>query len=150
VAFRLPAQRNDAFSRLESVLPPQTQPNVAARTVHPRAEIAPLAAVPEAALRVRHFVAQAGWTDPGLRFWRYRDKDQVEVDLVITRGRQTRGIEVKSAVTATPADGAGLRRLAEQCGTDYRGGVVLYAGDSAFPLSGGRDLAVPLARLWSM
>lgn len=99
---------------------------------------------------VQQLVAQARWTDPELRFWHYRDKDQVEVDLVITRGRQTRAIEVKSAVTATPADGAGLRRLAEQCGADYRCGVVLYADDSAFPLSGARDLAVPLARLWSM
>lgn len=99
---------------------------------------------------VQQLVAQAGWTDPDLRFWHYRDKDQVEVDLVITRDRQTWGVEVKSAVTAMPADGAGLRRLAEQCGADYQGGVLLYAGNSAFALGGGRDLALPLARLWSM
>ena len=35
---------------------------------------------------VQQLMAQAGWTDPDLRFWHYRDKDQVEVDLVITRG----------------------------------------------------------------
>ncbi len=98
---------------------------------------------------VQQLVAQAGWTDPDLRFWHYRDKDQVEVDLVITRGRHTWGVEVKSAVTATPTDGHGLRRLAAQCGTDYRGGVLLYAGDSAFAL-GGANLAMPLARLWEM
>ena len=28
---------------------------------------------------VQQLVAQAGWTDPDLRFWHYRDKDQVEV-----------------------------------------------------------------------
>lgn len=99
---------------------------------------------------VQQLVAQAGWTDPDLRFWHYRDKDQVEVDLVITRGRQTWGVEVKAAATATPADGQGLRRLAEQCGADYQGGVLLYAGDSAFALDGGRNLATPLARLWDM
>lgn len=99
---------------------------------------------------VQQLVAQAGWTDPDLRFWHYRDKDQVEVDLVITRGRQTWGVEVKAAVTATPADGQGLRRLAEQCGPDFRQGVLLYAGDSTFPLGGERNLAVPLARLWDM
>jgi predicted AAA+ superfamily ATPase len=99
---------------------------------------------------VQQLVAQAGWTDPDLRFWHYRDKDQVEVDLVITRGRQTWGVEVKSAVTTTPADGQGLRRLAEQCGADYQGGVLLYAGNSAFPLDGSRNLAMPLARLWEM
>ena len=99
---------------------------------------------------VQQLVAQAGWTDPDLRFWHYRDKDQIEVDLVITRGRQTWGVEVKLAVTATPADGQGLRRLAEQCGTDYQSGVLLYAGDSSFPLDAGRNIAVPLARLWDM
>lgn len=99
---------------------------------------------------VQQLVAQAGWTDPDLRFWHYRDKDQVEVDLVVTRGRETWGIEVKSAVTVNPADGQGLRRLAEQCGTDYRGGVLLHAGDSTFVLGDKRNLAAPLARLWDM
>jgi predicted AAA+ superfamily ATPase len=97
---------------------------------------------------VQQLATQAGWTDPDLRLWHYRDKDQVEVDLVITRGRQTWGVEVKSALTALPADGRGLRRLADQCGKDFRGGVLLYAGDSAIPLPGPQILAVPLARLW--
>lgn len=99
---------------------------------------------------VQQLVAQAGWTDPDLRYWHYRDKDQVEVDLVLTRGRQTWGVEVKWSVTATPADGQGLRRLSEQCGADYQGGVLLYAGNSAFALGDGRNLAMPLARLWDM
>jgi len=99
---------------------------------------------------VQQLVAQAGWTDPDLRFWHYRDKDQVEVDVVITRGRDTWGVEVKSALTASPADGQGLHRLAEQCGGDYRGGVLLYAGQSAFALGDRRNLAMPLSRLWEM
>ncbi len=99
---------------------------------------------------VQQLMAQAGWTDPELRFWHYRDRDQVEVDIVITRGRQTWGVEVKAAVTTTPADGNALRRLAAQCGSDYQGGVLFYAGTSAFALAGGRDLAVPLSRLWDL
>lgn len=99
---------------------------------------------------VQQLVAQAGWTDPDLRYWHYRDKDQVEVDLVITRGRHTWGVEVKSSMAATPADGRGLRRPAEQCGEDYQGGVPFYAGDSAFALGGTRNLAMPLARLRDM
>lgn len=99
---------------------------------------------------VQQLIAQAGWTDPDLRFWHYRDKDQVEVDLVITRGRQTWGVEVKSSLTATPADGQGLRRLAAQCGADYQGGVLLYAGESAFALGDNGNLAMPLSRLWGM
>ena len=44
---------------------------------------------------VKQRVAWAGWTDPDLRLWHDRDKDQAQVDLVITRGRQTWGVEVK-------------------------------------------------------
>jgi len=98
---------------------------------------------------VQQFVAQAGWTDPDLRFWHYRDKDQVEVDLVITRGRKTWGVEVKAGTTVTPADGNGLRRLAEQCGRDFQGGMILHAGASTYPTSDKRILAVPLSELWS-
>ena len=67
---------------------------------------------------------------------------------MITRGRQTWGVEIKAAATATPADGRGLRRLTEQCGRDYRGGVLLYAGESVFRLDNAGNLAAPLARLW--
>ncbi|MSQ72202.1 MAG: ATP-binding protein [Betaproteobacteria bacterium] len=98
---------------------------------------------------VQQIIAQAGWTDPDLRFWHYRDKDQVEVDLVITRGRRTWGVEVKTAATVTPADGNGLRRLAEQCGKDFQGGMILYAGTSTLPTADRRILAVPLSELWT-
>ena len=97
---------------------------------------------------VQQLIAQAGWTDPDLRFWHYRDKDQVEVDLVITRGRKTWGVEVKSAATVTPADGNGLRRLAEQCGDDFQAGMIMYAGSSTLPTADRRILAVPLSELW--
>ena len=40
---------------------------------------------------LQQLIAQAGWTDPDLRFWHYRDKDKVEVDCVITRGRDVWG-----------------------------------------------------------
>ena len=46
---------------------------------------------------VQQLIAQATWTEPDLRFWHYRDKDRVEVDVVITRGEKTWGIEVKAA-----------------------------------------------------
>ncbi len=98
---------------------------------------------------VQQLIAQAGWTDPDLRFWHYRDKDQVEVDLVITRGRRTWGVEVKTAATVTPADGNGLRRLAEQCGKDFQGGMILYAGTNTLPTADRRILAVPFSELWT-
>ena len=98
---------------------------------------------------VQQLMAQAGWTDPDLRFWHYRDKDQVEVDLVITRGRATSGVEVKAAATLAPSDGQGLRRLAEQCGRHFRGGMILHAGASILPTANSRVLAVPLSELWT-
>jgi len=97
---------------------------------------------------VQQLITQAGWAAPELSFWHYRDKDQVEVDLVITRGRDVWGVEVKAAATATPADGHGLRRLAAQAGKGFRGGVLLYAGTSTLPLETDHCLAVPVARLW--
>jgi len=99
---------------------------------------------------VEQLIAQAGWTDPDLRFWHYRDKDQVEVDLVITRGRQTWGVEIKAAATVTAADGHGLRRLADQCGKDFQRGVLFHTGATTLPLGDPRLLAVPLAKLWTM
>ena len=54
---------------------------------------------------VQQLVAQAAWTDPDLRFWHYRDKDQVEVDVVVTRGSKTWGVEVKAGSSIGSGDG---------------------------------------------
>ncbi|MCC6415337.1 MAG: ATP-binding protein [Opitutaceae bacterium] len=97
---------------------------------------------------LQQLVAQAGWTDPNLRFWHYRDKDQVEVDIVITRGRRTWGVEVKASATPTQADISGLRRLAAHCGDDFAGGVLIHAGAHTVTLDDPRFLAVPLTALW--
>lgn len=99
---------------------------------------------------VQQLIAQSGWTAPELEFSHYRDKDQVEVGLVISQGREVWGVEVKAAVTVTPADGAGLRRLADQCGRHFRGGIVLHAGSNTIKLAVENCLGVPLARLWDM
>ena len=97
---------------------------------------------------VQQLSAQAAWTDPELRFWHYRDKDRVEVDVVITRGRKTWGIEVKAAASVTSRDGRGLARLADQCGKDFERGILFYDGRDIFPLTDKRMLAVPLSELW--
>ena len=97
---------------------------------------------------VQQIVAQAAWTDPDLRFWHYRDKDRVEVDVVLARGTKTWGIEVKAGVAIGSGDGRRLRRLADRCGDDFESGVLLYAGRDVLPLGDRRMFAVPLSELW--
>ena len=98
---------------------------------------------------VQQLVAQAAWTDPDLRFWHYRDNDQIEVDVVMTRGSKTWGVEVKAAASLTHGDGQGLRRLADCCGDDFQRGILLYTGQDLLPLGDKRMLAVPLNALWT-
>ncbi len=97
---------------------------------------------------LQQLVAQAGWTDPSLRFWHYRDKDGVEVDVVITRGQRVWGVEVKATGSVRPKDLRGLNRLAERCGESFAGGIVFHDGPHTLPLSDRRMFAVPLRALW--
>lgn len=97
---------------------------------------------------VQQLMAQATWTDPDLRFWHYHDKDRIEVDMVISRGRKVWGVEVKAASTLSSGDGRGLARLADCCGKDFQRGILLYAGKDVLPLADTRMLAVPLSELW--
>lgn len=100
---------------------------------------------------VQQLIAQAAWTDLDLDFWHYREQDRTEVDLVISRGPETWGIEVKAAATVSPGDGRSLRRLAEVCGKHFRQGLLLYDGqESIYPMGDPRILAVPLAKLWTL
>ena len=83
---------------------------------------------------------------------RNRDKDQLEVDVVITnRHGQLVGIEVKAAASVQAAQCVGLRRLASQAGDRFLGGVILYDGIQTLPmgsLAGRPTWALPLASLW--
>lgn len=63
-------------------------------------------------------------------FFHFRDKDQVEVDIVIERGgREVAGVEVKASSTVTRSDFRGLRKLQRAVGSRFRAGVVVYDGD---------------------
>lgn len=91
---------------------------------------------------------QASWHDDALAFFHYRDKDGVEVDIVIERGaRQIAGIEIKASATVTVADFRGLRRLKEVSGKHFAGGVVLYDGETSASFGDGLH-AVPIRALW--
>ena len=91
---------------------------------------------------------QASWQDAPTAFYHFRDKDGVEVDIVIERGAHAvAGVEVKASATVTSADFRGLRKLAKAAGQNFAGGVVLYDGEICAGFGHGL-YAVPLRLLW--
>ncbi len=90
---------------------------------------------------------QSSWTDSSLRFFHYRDKDKVEVDVVSEQnGSAICGVEVKASASVRTSDFAGLRRL-KASHNKFICGVVLYDGDKVLPF-GDRFYAVPFNELW--
>lgn len=100
---------------------------------------------------VQQLIIQTSWMETKVRLWHYRDKDKVEVDCVLTRGNETWGVEVKAAGGIKGSDGRGLRRLADQAGGDFQGGIVLYDGATILPIDKDLNLyAVPFSKLWTL
>ena len=93
---------------------------------------------------------QASGHDLPLQFFHFRDRDQVEVDIVIERGAlAVAGVEVKAGATVTGADFRGLRKLRAALGDRFAGGAVAYDGEMCTRF-GDRLYAVPLRMLWEM
>jgi hypothetical protein len=91
---------------------------------------------------------QATARDEPTNFCHFRDKDGVEVDIVIERGSSAvAGVEVKASATVTSADFRGLRKLKEASGRKFAGGVVLYDGETSAGFGEGLH-AVPVRTLW--
>ncbi len=100
---------------------------------------------------VQQLSIQASWMESRVRLWHYRDKDGVEVDCVLTRGTKTWGVEVKAASNFRESDAKGLKRLADQAGKDFQGGIVFYDGTSVLPIDRALNLyAVPFSKLWEL
>jgi hypothetical protein len=98
---------------------------------------------------VQELRRQASWHQRRHDFFHLRDRDGMEVDLVIERGiRAVAGVEVKASSTIVPSDFRGLRKLQAAAGDRFAGGVVLYDGETAVPF-GPRLYAVPIRALWS-
>jgi len=91
---------------------------------------------------------QATWSDTRHNFYHYRDKDKLEVDIVIERaGGDIVGVEVKASSTVATSDFRGMKRLQEASGKRFVRGVLFYDGD--ITLSMGDNMhAVPYAALW--
>ena len=81
-------------------------------------------------------------------FHHFRDRDGMEVDLIIERGASAlAGVEVKAGATVRSDDFRGLRKLQRAIGSRFASGVVLYDGEASVRFGEGM-YAVPIRRLW--
>ncbi len=91
---------------------------------------------------------QASWQEVPIAFYHFRDKDGVEVDIVLEGGGQrVAGIEVKASATVSSGDFRGLSKLKKSAGKRFAAGVVLYDGEAIAPFGDGM-FAVPIRALW--
>ncbi len=96
---------------------------------------------------VGEILRQSAWEDR-CDVFHYRDRDQREVDLVLSSGSSVVGIEVKASSTVDTRWGHHLSYLAERVGMKWRGGIVLYAGEHNVSIGPGIR-AVPISALWA-
>jgi predicted AAA+ superfamily ATPase len=89
----------------------------------------------------------ASWNEEPVIFSHFRDKDKVEIDVVLESGGRVAGVEVKASATVKNVDFKGLRKLQDTVKQKFAVGVVLYDGGAI--VSFGNNLyAVPISCLW--
>lgn len=101
-------------------------------------------------LVVGELLKQAGWSDTDFNLFHFRDRNGLEVDLVIELddGRVF-GIEVKAARSFKAEHFAGLRQLADRVGDRFLGGIVLNTSDNGYQYAD-RLWGLPISALWEL
>jgi predicted AAA+ superfamily ATPase len=90
---------------------------------------------------------QASWNESPVQFYHFRNKDGVEVDIVLEQAGKLTGVEIKATATVTEKDFRGLKKLRETNRDRFATGVVIYDGENATGF--GENLyAVPIRALW--
>jgi predicted AAA+ superfamily ATPase len=98
---------------------------------------------------VQQIIAQSRGVSDSFSFSHYRDKDQNQIALVIERGNDVWGVEVKKSVSSHLRDGNGLRKLAELVGDRWQGGLLIYTGNQCEVLESSLNCyRVPASWLW--
>ncbi len=154
IIYRLPAWSNNLTTRaigtpklvfVDSGLASYLCGLTAKRANHPTAPVGPL---------IENFVIsellrQQSWADEPIAFYHFRDRDGLEVDIVLEHPNgEIVLIEVKASSTVRAEDFRGIRRLADRVGKRFLAGLVLYTGSN--PLSfGDRLRAWPISCLWA-
>lgn len=92
---------------------------------------------------------QLSWADTQARLFHFRDRDGIEVDIVLeSEDRLVAGLEMKAAGMVTERDFKGLRFLRDKLAARFTAGIVLYTGTEPLPF-GDRLWALPYSALWS-
>ena len=86
------------------------------------------------------------WYEQPLKFYHFRDKDKVEVDIIIEQGNSIVGIEIKASATITKNDFKGLNKLKAKMNQSFLTGIVFYDGESIIPF-GDKLYAIPISLL---
>ncbi len=93
---------------------------------------------------------QQGWSEVEFEIFHFRDRDGVEVDLVLElEDGRVLGIEVKSSATYKPEHFRGLRILRDKLGDRFAGGVVLGMASESLRF-GERLWGMPISTLWEL
>ena len=91
---------------------------------------------------------QASSSDKPYVFYHFRDRDGVEVDMIIEHGAcQLAGIEIKAAATVFNSDFKGLRKIKAAYPDKFTFGAVLYDGETCASFGDGMYV-VPIRMLW--
>ena len=92
---------------------------------------------------------QLTWSTSDATLYHWRDRNGVEVDLVLeARDGTVAGLEVKAAIDVDEGDFRGLRTLRDRLGDQFSCGVVIHCGDRPRPF-GPKLFAVPVSTLWA-
>jgi len=91
---------------------------------------------------------QAGWSARPPKMSHFRDRDGVEVDLVLEFGpNKIVAVEVKLSATVRAKDFRGIKKIQSAVGERFVQGVVLYDGEDVLPF-GDNLTAVPIGCVW--
>lgn len=97
---------------------------------------------------VQEIQRQAGWNARPPRLSHFRDRDGVEVDLVLEFGpNRIAAVEVKLSATVRPRDFRGIKKIQTAVGQRFTHGIVLYDGEDVVPFGDGLS-AVPIGFVW--
>jgi predicted AAA+ superfamily ATPase len=92
---------------------------------------------------------QLVWAETPARLFHFRDRDGLEVDIVLeSDARRVAGVEMKAAGSVSQGDFKGLAFLRDKLKERFAMGVVLYTGKQPLPF-GDRLWALPYSALWA-